>query len=604
MSRSVFAPEGDAAHASQPEDAARWRLAGDRDAGDAFDAPGVIRGLADHADDPLRGHAAHARGGLRPARQVHHAGAAIDGVSAEMGDAVALDPVPRDDLLDATLDGFARQRRVLRSIEGEERDRTDVGEGRLRVTRLDGGDEPLDDDRGMFARRGHQASDHCDRNAGCDHGRGHELGTPLFAGQCPPEHDGPKAHEHQRRQPGLLEHGADKETSIGRIGHRWERIARRRLVRSSLVRRPRTILAVTGSRNDYGVLRPVLRAIAAHPDLRLLVAAAGGHLRPPFNTVEEVRAEFDLATEIPMHLGGRADRLDDAAALGHGVLGFAKALDRLRPDVVLVLGDRLEALAAASAAAIGGIRVAHLHGGDRAEGVADELIRHAVTKLSHIHFPATARSTERILCFGEDPARVHLVGSPAVDGIDAILPLGDDAFASFGNPELILLLHGQGRDDAQERIDAQILIGICRRAGRTLLLHPNHDPGHDAIVSAIVESNLPSVAYLPREQFIALLKRVRALVGNSSSALIECAALGIPCVNVGPRQAGREKPPNVIDVPDWDARKIEFAVERALLAPPPRYRHPYGDGRCGEKTAAVLASFDPEVHSLTKRSTF
>lgn len=366
----------------------------------------------------------------------------------------------------------------------------------------------------------------------------------------------------------------------------------------------RTILAVTGSRNEYGLLRPVLRAIAADSRLRLLVATAGGHLLPPFNTVEEVRAEFPIAASIPMQAAGSAGRLADAAALGRGVLGFASTFERLRPDVVLVLGDRIEAFAAASAAAIGGIRVAHLHGGDRAEGVADELIRHAITKLSHLHFAATARSVERIICFGEDPFRVQLVGSPAVDGIADIAPMGDAEYEALGRPELLMLLHGQGRPDDEERLDAQILIGICERAGRTLLLHPNHDPGHDVIVSAIMAAKSPNVAHLPRESFIALLRRVKMLVGNSSSALIECAALGVRCVNVGPRQAGREKPPNVFDVPDWDAHRIELAVERARYAPLPAYRHPYGDGRCGEKTAQALATFDPELCTLTKRSTF
>ena len=367
---------------------------------------------------------------------------------------------------------------------------------------------------------------------------------------------------------------------------------------------PRTIFAVTGSRNEYGLLRPVLRAIADDPRLRLALAAAGGHLLPPFMTVEEVRAEFPLAAEIPMQTAGRSSRLEDAAALGRGVSAFALAFDRARPDVVLVLGDRIEAFAAASAAAVGGIRVAHLHGGDRAEGVADELMRHAITKLAHLHFPATVPSVERILCFGEDPYRVHLVGSPAVDGIADIPPMGDADYLALGSPEILMLLHGQGRPSGEEKLDAEILIGICGRAGRTLLLHPNHDPGHDAIVEAIMASGVPNVAHLQRDAFIALLRRVRMLVGNSSSALIECAALGVRCVNVGPRQAGREKPPNVFDVPDWDARKIELAVERARYAPLPTYRHPYGDGRSGAKTAQVLATFDPELCTLTKRSTF
>lgn len=352
----------------------------------------------------------------------------------------------------------------------------------------------------------------------------------------------------------------------------------------------------------------MLRAIDADPRLSLQVVAAGAHLLPPFNTVEEVRAEFPLAATIPMFPLSRSGRLGDAESLGRGVAGFALAIDRLQPDVVLVLGDRLEAFAATCAASIGGVRVAHLHGGDRAEGVADELVRHAITKLAHVHLPATARSAERIICFGEDPLRVHLVGSPAVDGIAEIPALADEEFQALGRPEIIMLLHGQGRPDSEEHLDARILIGICQRAGRALLLHPNHDPGHDAIVSAIRETAATSrtldIAHLPREKFIGLLKRARVLVGNSSSALIECAALGIRCVNVGPRQAGREKPPNVFDVPEWNARHIELALERALAVPLPAYRHPYGDGRCGPRTAEVLATYNVEWHALTKRSTF
>jgi UDP-hydrolysing UDP-N-acetyl-D-glucosamine 2-epimerase len=367
---------------------------------------------------------------------------------------------------------------------------------------------------------------------------------------------------------------------------------------------PRTILAVTSTRNDFALLRPVLSAIAADARLRLEVAAAGSHLLPPFNTSEEVRAEFPVNASVPMQLPGRAGRADDARALARGIEGFAAAIERLEPDVVLVFGDRLEAFAAASAGAIGGVRVAHLHGGDRAEGVSDELIRHAITKLAHIHLPATARSAERILCLGEDPARVHLVGSPAVDGIAEMPPLDDAAYEAFGSPEILFLLHGQGRPEAEEKLDAEIAIGACTRAGRTLLLHPNHDPGHDSIVEAIRASGATHVAHIPRETFIGLLKRVRMLVGNSSSALIECAALGVRCVNIGPRQAGREKPPNVLDVPDWDARKIEGAVERAKYAPMPTYRHPYGDGRAGPRTAEVLATFNELIHALTKRATY
>lgn len=367
---------------------------------------------------------------------------------------------------------------------------------------------------------------------------------------------------------------------------------------------PRSVAVVTGSRAEYGLLRPVLHAIRDEPRLKLYVIAAGAHLLPPANTIEEVRAEFEVAVEIPMQVPGRTGRLADAEAFGRGAAGFADALGTLRPEVVVVLGDRIEAFAAAAAASIGGIRVAHIHGGDRAEGVADEAMRHAITKLAHIHFPASSRSAERILCFGEDPLRVHLVGSPAVDGLESIPPLDDNTYEALGRPEIVMLLHGQGRPEHEERIDAEILIDAARRAGRVLLLHPNHDPGHDAIVAAIEASGCPHLPHLRREAFIGLLQRIRLLVGNSSSALIECAALGVRCVNVGQRQAGREKPPNVFDVPDWDRRKIELAIERALVLPIPAYRHPYGDGKAGPRIAEVLATFDERQHGIAKRSTF
>jgi len=372
----------------------------------------------------------------------------------------------------------------------------------------------------------------------------------------------------------------------------------------STMRDPRRIVAVTGSRAEYGLLRPVLRAIDESPRLDLRVVAAGAHLLPPARTVEEVRADHPTLLEVPMQIAGRSERLAESAALGRGTSRFAELFAEIDPDVVLVLGDRIEAFAAAAAAAVGGIRVAHMHGGDRAEGVADELIRHAITKLAHIHFPATAASVERILCFGEVPLRVHLVGSPAVDGIGEIPPMSDADYEALGAPEILFLLHGQGRPEAEERLDADILIGVCERNGRTLLLHPNHDPGHDAILEAIQAAKSRSVAFLPRDRFIALLRRVRVVVGNSSTALIECAALGVRCVNVGPRQAGREKPRNVFDVSDWNAHRIELAVQRALTTPLPPFRHPYGDGNCGPRTAAVLAHFDPEIHSLTKRAAF
>ncbi len=375
------------------------------------------------------------------------------------------------------------------------------------------------------------------------------------------------------------------------------------------MRAVRRIAVITGSRAEFGLLAPVMRAIEAHQDLHLDVLVTGTHLLAPAMTVDEVRSAFPVAATIPMQelSGGASTRAADAMAFGRGVSGFAQHFADDAPDVVLVLGDRIEAFAAASAAAIAGIRVAHMHGGDRAEGIADESMRHAISKLAHIHFPATPQSAERLLCMGESALTVHLVGSPAIDGIDAIAPLDDEQFAMLGSPSVLFLLHPTGESESEEYIRAKRLLDLTLelRAGEVLALHPNHDPGREGILRALAET--PAVmqrAHLPREQFIGLLKRVKMIVGNSSAGLIECAALGLPCVNVGSRQAGRMMPGTVIHVSQWRDDEIRFAMERALAQGGMMVRHPYGDGRAGEKTAHVLASFHPDHHPLRKRNTY
>jgi UDP-hydrolysing UDP-N-acetyl-D-glucosamine 2-epimerase len=369
----------------------------------------------------------------------------------------------------------------------------------------------------------------------------------------------------------------------------------------------RVIGVVTGSRAEFGLLRPVIRAIQSHPALELKLVVTGTHLLPPTLTQREVAAEFPVAGTIEMQRTQAtvcADRLADAESLGRGVSGVAAWLRSGPVDVVLVLGDRIEAFAAAAAAAIGGVRVAHMHGGDRAEGIADESMRHAITKLAHIHLPATATSAERIIAMGEEPLSVHLVGSPAVDGLAEMPAMDDEAYSRLGSPCIVLLLHPTGRADDDEFADATRLLRLCMRAGPVLAMHPNHDPGRAGIMRAIEQSGCPACPHLQRESWVGLLRQITVIVGNSSAGLIECAALGLPCVNVGPRQAGREMPQNVIDVPDWDFGAIDIALEQALQRPRGSTRHPYGDGRAGERTAHVLATFDPEHHPTRKRNSY
>ncbi len=368
----------------------------------------------------------------------------------------------------------------------------------------------------------------------------------------------------------------------------------------------RHIAVVTGTRAEFGLLRSVMRAIRARKNLRLSVIVTGEHLLPPARTIDEVGKDFDIAATVDMQFAGETSRTDDARALGRGISGLVDAFAPLAPDVVLVLGDRIEAFAAAAAASVMGIRVAHLHGGDRAQGVADEAIRHAITKLAHIHLPATALSTERIISMGEEVASVHLVGSPAIDDLPKCPAATDEFFRKAGKPEMIFLMHPIGRSEEEEFNVAQRVLSCCMSFGSVLALHPNHDPGREGILRAIVASRCPHLPHLSRKDFIGLLRRTNLIVGNSSAGLIEAAAIGAWCINIGPRQGGRERPGNVTDIADLDPHvdAIDAALQSRLFQDPWKGKHPYGDGHTGVRVAELLATLDPDKHPLRKENSY
>lgn len=372
----------------------------------------------------------------------------------------------------------------------------------------------------------------------------------------------------------------------------------------------RRVAVVTGTRAEFGLLRPVMAAIADRADLELCVVAAGAHLIPPGESYREVKAAFSIAEIVPMQVVGRTGRLEDAQSLGRGVERFARAFERLRPDWVLVLGDRIEAFAAASAAAVGGIALAHIHGGDRAEGVADESMRHAISKLAHLHLAATPASAERLVRMGERPERVHVTGSPALDDLPLMPALTDDAFAELGSPTAVLLMHPVGRlAEVEEAAAAAALEALDGE--RVLALHPNHDPGREGTRRALenAAASLTLRTHLPRATFVGLLKRLSdptpspggVLVGNSSAALIEAAALRLPAVDIGPRQAGRERPPNVVHAAFETPAAIREAIAAARALDRSALTHPYGDGRAAVRIAAFLASTPPHDSALLRK---
>jgi UDP-hydrolysing UDP-N-acetyl-D-glucosamine 2-epimerase len=390
---------------------------------------------------------------------------------------------------------------------------------------------------------------------------------------------------------------------------------------SNAARKRLKVAIVTGSRAEFGLLTPVMRAVKAHSRLKLQVIAAGSHFLPPARTIREVEAAFPVAARVRMQqsAGSRRTRLDDAAATGRGIAGFARAFASLRPDWVVVLGDRIEALAAASAASIAGIAVAHIHGGDRAEGIADEAMRHAITKLAHLHLAATEQSADRIRKMGEDPGHVHAVGSPAIDGIRSIKPMTDAEARTRGDPRTIVLLHPSGLPEPEERRCARIVAGAVAAScsSPVLILAPNHDPGRKALIDSLSHDHLARKGrtgwryedHLPRARFLSLLKRLATqrarglLIGNSSAGLIEAAALGLPVVNIGPRQDGRERADNFLDVPisgtrfgDRISDAIAVSFHREIST-----RHPYGDGRTGPRIARLLAATDPHDPALLRK---
>jgi UDP-hydrolysing UDP-N-acetyl-D-glucosamine 2-epimerase len=361
-----------------------------------------------------------------------------------------------------------------------------------------------------------------------------------------------------------------------------------------MLRRPRRITVVTGTRSEYGLLEPVMRAILQKPQLQLRLIVTGQHLTA--QTHRYITEDgFTIDRKVAMQDKDRIGRRDDAIAVGRGMPAFAEDFDAYPPTFVLVLGDRIEAFAAAAAASISGFRVAHIHGGDRAEGIADEAMRHAISKLAHLHFAATAQSRDRLIHMGEPEAQVYNTGSPAIDRLTDIDPDPDA-------PDLIVMQHPVGEDDDLEQSwMRQTLEGVA--GYRLLVMAPNDDAGAHGIRAALEQADVPVTEHLKRDAFLAKLMGCRAIVGNSSAGLIEAAALKTPCVNVGPRQAGREKPASVVDCA-YGSANVAAAATQALALDLRGLRHPYGDGRTGPRIAELLADADLDKIPLHKHNSY
>jgi UDP-hydrolysing UDP-N-acetyl-D-glucosamine 2-epimerase len=305
---------------------------------------------------------------------------------------------------------------------------------------------------------------------------------------------------------------------------------------------------------------------------------------------------------------------DAAISIGKCILGIADALWRIQPDIILVLGDRGEMLAGAIAATYMNIPIAHLHGGE-VSGSIDDGIRHAITKLSHIHFPATKESAQRIIKMGEDKKQIFVVGAPGLDTIlklnKSLLPTKDIRRQFELKKDFLLLIQHPvvtEINDVERQIRAtmEAVVSIGMQA---IVLYPNTDPGSQIIIEVINEFKNPPmiqvIKSLPHKTYLSLMKYARVLVGNSSSGIIEAASFHLPVVNIGTRQQGRQRATNVIDV-DYKKEEIvdviKFAIsDEEFKAKVKWCQNPYGDGTASQRIVEILSNIKFDNHLLQKR---
>ena len=341
----------------------------------------------------------------------------------------------------------------------------------------------------------------------------------------------------------------------------------------------RKICIVTGTRAEYGLLYRLMKEVDKDPDLLLQVIATGMHLSPEFGlTCRHIEADgFAIAAKVEMLLSSDTP-VGIIKSIGIGVIGFADALDRLAPDLLVLLGDRFEILAAAQAAMVARIPIGHIHGGETTEGAFDEGIRHSITKMAQWHFVAAEPYRKRVIQLGEAPERVFNVGAPGLDHLEHLerldrAELETTLGIALRTPLFLVTYHPVTlKDESPLASMEELLGGLGQFPDATIIFtYPNADPGGRALanrVEAWVAENADrakAFVSLGQQRYLSLMRESDVVIGNSSSGLIEAPALAKATVNLGDRQAGRLKAASVIDAPEKQA-DIVAAIEKALSA--------------------------------------
>lgn len=380
------------------------------------------------------------------------------------------------------------------------------------------------------------------------------------------------------------------------------------------------IAVVTGSRSEYGLLRPILSAINKNPKLKSSLIVTGMHLSKQFGyTVKDIEKDgFKIDAKIPISLS--KDSVDAMAkSIGELLTKIVGVLRRIKPDIILIFGDRAEILAVAVAGVYMNIPIAHIHSGDKSiGGHLDDYVRHAIAKLSHIHFEATEKCAERLIKMGEEKERVYVVGSPAVDAISrqklqSKKTLSHRYNLDLNNPLLLVVQNpvttevSKSGKQIEETMEALVKLKL-----QSIVIYPNADAGARRMINVIKKyGKYPFIKVyenLPHEDYLSLLSVASVLLGNSTSGIIEAPSFRLPVVNIGSRQGGRERSTNVIDV-GYDRKKIVKAVKKALHNKKfrnkvKRCKNVYGDGKSSQRIVKVLSKIKITPKLLQKKITY
>ncbi|GGB43509.1 UDP-N-acetylglucosamine 2-epimerase [Fictibacillus barbaricus] len=377
------------------------------------------------------------------------------------------------------------------------------------------------------------------------------------------------------------------------------------------------ITVVTGTRADYGIYYPVLKRLESEPVFHVNLLVTGMHLSPQYGmTVQEIEKDgFEILGKVDMLLQGDSDA-NMSKGIGIGLLGMTQLLEQARPDLLIVLGDRGEMLAASIAAAHLNIPIAHFHGGE-VSGSIDESVRHSISKFSHIHFPATEKSAERLRKMGEDEWRVYPVGAPRIETIqNAELKSWStvkDIYSLKAEDDFILLVFHPVTTEI-EGIEDQVkdVLEAVEKTGKSVVcIMPNSDAGTEHILRIYKQyqnhSSFDFVTNFQHLDYLTVLKQCAALVGNSSSGIIEAASFSKPVLNIGSRQNGRERSGNVIDVqPNFKDIKqgLEKVLSETFNNEVKSIKNAYGDGTTSTKVVEILKKLEVADSLLQKKISY